>query len=84
LYRAAEKTLAQSKQMNACTATAIVAIGLLIVVLMMPRYFTADKEGFVEYIVYEPGFVWWRPRRRHWWRRRFYAPYYIARPEYYF
>lgn len=60
--------------MNACTLVTVAATAVLLIVLFSPRYITATKEGFVEYVVYGPG--WWRPYGgRRWWARHYYMPY---------
>jgi len=52
---------------------------LLFTLFGIRRELVSDKEGFVEYIVYGPGWGWgprWGPRwgRNRWWWRR-YHPY---------
>ncbi len=63
-----------------CAVTAIIALFVLFLVLNLDGRLVMKKEGFVEYIVYGPGFwhgpgPWWGPRRP-WWRRRYHGWFY--------
>lgn len=63
---------------TACAIISIIAFMMLLFVLVgVRRELVSDqKEGFVEYIVYGPGWGWRRPWgwRHPWgWRRRWYV-----------
>ena len=52
-----------------CAVTAVISLIALFIILNLQQSMILKKEGFVEYIVYGPGF--WH--RGPWWRRRHYG-----------